>query len=104
MGTFLISFDNPKKNSTGQRMRAWVYSDRACGLCVDAVGGGSMSLCIQGDLGQNAREALRLEWLDTNGIGGYASSTILHCHTRKYHGLLVASLKEPAGRFVLLSK
>lgn len=63
-----------------------------------------MSLWIQGDLGRDAREALRQEWLDTNGIGGYASSTILHCHTRKYHGLLVANLKEPAGRFVLLSK
>ena len=52
----------------------------------------------------NTEEALRREWLDTNGLGGYASSTILHCHTRKYHGLLVAALKEPPGRFVLLSK
>jgi len=52
----------------------------------------------------NTEEALRKEWLDTNGLGGYASSTILHCHTRKYHGLLVACLKEPQGRFVLLSK
>jgi predicted glycogen debranching enzyme len=48
--------------------------------------------------------SLRHEWLDTNGIGGYASSTILHCNTRKYHGLLVAALSEPAGRFALLSK
>jgi predicted glycogen debranching enzyme len=48
--------------------------------------------------------SLRHEWLDTNGIGGYASSTILHCNTRKYHGLLVAALSEPAGRFTLLSK
>ncbi|MFB3925768.1 MAG: amylo-alpha-1,6-glucosidase [Syntrophales bacterium] len=52
----------------------------------------------------NIKEALRLEWLDTNGRGGYASSTILHCHTRRYHGLFVSNLKEPAGRFVLLSK
>lgn len=52
----------------------------------------------------NTETATRKEWLDTNGIGGYASSTILNCHTRKYHGLLVASLKEPRGRFVLLSK
>lgn len=48
--------------------------------------------------------ALRHEWLETNGLGGYASSTILHCNTRKYHGLLVAALAEPAGRFTLLSK
>jgi len=50
------------------------------------------------------KEALDLEWLETNGLGGYASSTILNCHTRKYHGLLVANLKEPPGRHVLLSK
>ena len=52
----------------------------------------------------NIKEALKLEWLDTNGLGGYASSTILNCHTRRYHGLLVANLSSPAGRFVLLSK
>ncbi|MBG0775179.1 MAG: glycogen debranching enzyme N-terminal domain-containing protein [Desulfovibrionaceae bacterium] len=52
----------------------------------------------------NTEVALRAEWLDTNGLGGYASSTILGCHTRKYHGLLVAALDNPKGRFVLLSK
>jgi predicted glycogen debranching enzyme len=49
-------------------------------------------------------QALRREWLETNGLGGYASSTIVCCHTRKYHGLLVANLDGPGGRFVLLSK
>ena len=48
--------------------------------------------------------SLRHEWLETNGLGGYASSTILNCHTRKYHALLAASLADPPGRFVLLSK
>lgn len=52
----------------------------------------------------NPQESLGLEWLETNGLGGYASSTILNCHTRKYHGLLVANLDHPAGRQVLLSK
>lgn len=52
----------------------------------------------------NTETATRKEWIDTNGLGGYASSTIINCHTRKYHGLLVAALKEPRGRFVLLSK
>jgi glycogen debranching enzyme len=47
---------------------------------------------------------LRREWLDVNGRGGYASSTLLNCHTRKYHGLLVARLATPPGRYVLLSK
>ncbi|BDQ35497.1 amylo-alpha-1,6-glucosidase [Pseudodesulfovibrio portus] len=52
----------------------------------------------------NTETATRKEWLDTNGLGGYASSTVINCHTRKYHGLLVAALKEPRGKFVLLSK
>ncbi|MGE4191905.1 MAG: amylo-alpha-1,6-glucosidase [Pseudodesulfovibrio sp.] len=52
----------------------------------------------------NTETATRKEWIDTNGLGGYASSTVINCHTRKYHGLLVAALKEPRGRFVLLSK
>ncbi|MEI8171983.1 MAG: amylo-alpha-1,6-glucosidase [Deltaproteobacteria bacterium] len=52
----------------------------------------------------NPEKALNLEWLETNGLGGYASSTILNCNTRKYHGLLVANLDKPRGRHVLLSR
>jgi len=44
------------------------------------------------------------EWIITNGMGGYASSTILGANTRKYHGLLVAPLTPPARRFLILSK
>lgn len=47
---------------------------------------------------------LTKEWIITNGIGGYASSTIIGCNTRKYHGLLVAPLTPPARRFLILSK
>ena len=47
---------------------------------------------------------LSKEWLITNGIGGYSSSTIIGANTRKYHGLLVAPLTPPARRFVVLSK
>ena len=53
---------------------------------------------------QNLNDALRLEWLETNGLGGWASSTIIGAHTRRYHGLLVAALQPPVGRAVLLSK
>ena len=63
-----------------------------------------MSIIVDGKHCQNIREALHQEWLETNGIGGYASGTIVGCNTRKYHGLLVASLAEPPGRFLLLSK
>lgn len=47
---------------------------------------------------------LHKEWLETDGCGGYASSTILNCHTRKYHGLFVVNCENPGGRYVLLSK
>ena len=48
--------------------------------------------------------ALQREWLETNGLGGFASSTITGLNTRRYHGLLVAATKPPVGRMVLLSK
>lgn len=44
------------------------------------------------------------EWLVTNGIGGYASGTISGALTRRYHGLLIASLKPPVARTLLLTK
>ena len=44
------------------------------------------------------------EWLITNGLGGYASSTISGINTRKYHGLLVGALHPPIDRTVFLSK
>jgi predicted glycogen debranching enzyme len=63
---------------------------------------------------QKEVEALRLsddklfyegsEWLETNGLGGWAGSSIIGCNTRRYHGLLVAATKPPTERMVLLSK
>src|SRR5689334_7032356 len=44
------------------------------------------------------------EWLVTNGIGGYASGTISGTLTRRYHGLLVAPLKPPLDRRLLVAK
>lgn len=49
-------------------------------------------------------EGIKKEWLITNGIGGFASSTIINCNTRKYHGLLIAPLTPPARRFLVVSK
>jgi predicted glycogen debranching enzyme len=43
------------------------------------------------------------EWIVTNGLGGYASSTVIGANTRTYHGLLVAALTPPVGRMVMLS-
>src|SRR6478672_10616556 len=44
------------------------------------------------------------EWLETNGIGGFASSTIIGLNTRRYHGLLIAATQPPVGRMLLLAK
>jgi len=53
---------------------------------------------------RNLDLASRREWLETNGIGGFAFSTIAGLNTRRYHGLLVAATQPPLGRMVLLSK
>ena len=45
----------------------------------------------------------RREWLVTNGLGGYASSSVAGVVTRRYHGLLVAALPAPLGRIVMLN-
>ena len=42
------------------------------------------------------------EWLITNGLGGYASSSICGCNTRKYHGLLVAAIGGSSERMLCL--
>jgi predicted glycogen debranching enzyme len=53
---------------------------------------------------RNISVALSREWLETNGIGGFSSSTVCGLNTRRYHGLLTAATKPPVGRLVLLSK
>jgi predicted glycogen debranching enzyme len=48
--------------------------------------------------------ALAREWLVTNGLGGFAAGTVAQAHTRRYHGLLVAALRPPLERVVMVSK
>jgi predicted glycogen debranching enzyme len=43
------------------------------------------------------------EWLETDGLGGFASGTVSGVRTRRYHGLLVAALTPPTGRQMLVS-
>jgi predicted glycogen debranching enzyme len=59
---------------------------------------------IHEDICRNLDDALTREWLETNGLGGFASSTIAGLNTRRYHGLLTGATKPPVGRLVLLSK
>lgn len=53
---------------------------------------------------QNFDQASECEYLETNGLGGWSSSSIVDAHTRRYHGLFVAAINPPTDRMVLLSK
>ncbi len=44
------------------------------------------------------------EWLETNGLGGWAGTSLTGCNTRRYHGLLVAATNPPTERMNLVSK
>ncbi|MFB3763944.1 MAG: amylo-alpha-1,6-glucosidase [Methanotrichaceae archaeon] len=50
-----------------------------------------------------SRQLLRREWLVTNGLGGYASGTVVGATTRRYHGLLISALPDPFGRWMMLN-
>lgn len=52
----------------------------------------------------NTQDAMRREWLLTNGSGGFAMGTALGVNTRRYHGLLVAASQPPVGRVVVLNQ
>lgn len=58
-----------------------------------------MQLNFDKKITQNFHAATRYEWLETNGLGGWASSTIIGANTRRYHGLLVAATQPPVGRY-----
>lgn len=47
---------------------------------------------------------LSREWLVTNGLGGYASSTLMQIATRRYHGIFVPDLPSPRGRTVVIPR
>ncbi len=59
---------------------------------------------VERDACGNPEAACKLEWLETRGLGGFASSTIPGLNTRRYHGLLTAATNPPVGRLVMLSK
>jgi predicted glycogen debranching enzyme len=63
-----------------------------------------MSIQLDREITQDFDRAAGLEWLETNGLGGWAGTTVAGAHSRRYHGLLVAATQPPAGRTVLLSR
>src|SRR5947209_960371 len=62
-----------------------------------------MQFVLGRDECQDLAVSTRREWLLTNGLGGFAMGTPSGINTRRYHGLLVAAIKPPATRMVLLA-
>lgn len=50
------------------------------------------------------QEGIRREWALTNGIGGYAGSSLIGAHNRTHQGYLIASLHPPIDRYLVFSK
>jgi predicted glycogen debranching enzyme len=53
---------------------------------------------------RSRERAASLEWLETNGLGGFAMGTVSGISTRRYHGILTAAARPPLGRLTLVSK
>lgn len=62
------------------------------------------NLYLGRDVCADVEAGLNHEWLVTNGLGGYAAGSIVGAATRSYHGLLVAALRPPVERYVLVTK
>jgi predicted glycogen debranching enzyme len=63
-----------------------------------------MTMKVTREVCTDYQRSSRLEWLLTNGRGGFAMGTVAGANTRRYHGLLVAALRAPVERHVLLSR
>jgi glycogen debranching enzyme len=59
---------------------------------------------VDADVCRDFARSSRIEWLQTNGTGAFAMGTVAGVNTRRYHALLVASLRPPVERYVLLSR
>src|SRR5206468_7583367 len=66
--------------------------------------GAEVMISFTTELLHNFNSATTREWLETNGIGGFACSTVIGLNARRYHALLTAAMRPPSGRVVLLSK
>jgi predicted glycogen debranching enzyme len=58
---------------------------------------------LPADPAARSRRLIETEWIVTNGLGGYSSSSMANVITRRYHGVLVAALPNPLGRVVMLN-
>src|SRR5215467_2413067 len=62
----------------------------------------NVAISFGGEICRDLAAAEQREWLVTNGIGGFASGTVAGSAARRYHGVLIAALKPPAGRTLLV--
>lgn len=63
-----------------------------------------IELIFSGTSSLHEYEQLSYEWLDTNGLGGWASASLTGCNSRRYHGLLISPTQPQMERMVLVSK
>jgi predicted glycogen debranching enzyme len=63
-----------------------------------------MTIKLDAEICTDFEKATGREWLETNGLGGFAAGTVSGANSRRYHGLLTAATKPPLGRLTLLSK
>ena len=55
------------------------------------------------DVFSTYEEGIKKEWIVANGLGGFASATVIDARTRTYHGLLVAAPHNYPGRYLMLA-
>src|SRR5262249_25223633 len=96
-GSALLERPRPVYDSAGPRIEA-------ARLYVGPDAGREIMIQLTKDILHDIHAATSREWLETNGIGGFACSTAIGLNTRRYHALLTAAMHPPAGRIVLLSK
>ena len=73
-------------------------------LELDRTTANAWNLSLGPDICGNVGAGLDREWYVTNGLGGYAAGSLAGATTRSYHGLLVAALRPPVERDVLVTK
>jgi glycogen debranching enzyme len=71
---------------------------------IDRITANVWDLSVGPDICNNVQAGLDHEWYVTNGLGGYAAGSLVGATTRSYHGLLVAALRPPVERDVLITK
>jgi predicted glycogen debranching enzyme len=69
-----------------------------------SIAANAWDLSVGSDICSNVQAGLDHEWYVTNGLGGYAAGSLVGAATRSYHGLLVAALRPPVERDVLITK